>query len=171
MEGERLWPTLRLLMLPALVAVLAAAAWFYLRVPWHLDIGEADSGSWLSLSDNTMMFHSLLAAFTVSAVVGGHMLARRLKNQGKRQEFLEVLCERIPLALKMLLAVFSVVVMTIVAQEHFVTVRAGLSKVSCIAFILGVYWEVVTKLDNPVNYLWSDDWVGDFHKPNDQPTM
>ncbi len=171
MEGERLWPTLRLLALPAVVAILAAMLWFYLRVPWHLDIGSADADSWLSLSENTMVFHSLLAALTVSAVVGGHMLARRLKNQGKRQEFLEVLCERIPLALKMLLAVFSIVVVTIVAQEHYVTIRAGLSKISCSTFILGVYWAGVTKLDNPVNYLWSDDWVGDFHKPNDQSNI
>lgn len=159
MEGERLIPHLRLVILPCILGLLLGAVWYYVFCKNHWWVSKEDKDVWLGLFSYASLFHSLFAVVALTSAGNGYAAMRQHKRDNNKKAFQDRLRERIPLAFKMLLFALSVIVTSIALLMPFHTVFAGFNFVACTGFILVLFWEVATNLDDPVNGVWYKGWV------------
>jgi 1,4-dihydroxy-2-naphthoate octaprenyltransferase len=148
-------PYLSILLYPTTIAVLAAGLWYVLFYHTQFDVGKSDE----TALTNTLIpvlaaFHSILAAAVLSKVWEEYKTIRRCVQNHDREGFARCLRDRIPPAIHLLLAVMSVLIVVGTMLVHYDNVGAGILVVGAISFVLALYWQVATNLDNPQCGAW-----------------
>jgi len=148
-------PYLSILIYPTMLSVGAAGLWYFFFFHQRFDVGKSDE----TALTNTLIpvlaaFHSILAAAVLSKVWEEYKVIRRCVLNHDRDGFSRCLQDRIPPAIHLLLAVMSVLIVVGTMLVHYDNVGAGILVVGAIAFVLALYWQVATNLDNPQCGAW-----------------
>jgi cyanate lyase len=148
-------PYLSILLYPTIASALAAGLWYFLFFRHRFDVGKQDE----TALTNTLIpvlaaFHSILAAAVLSKVWEEFKLIRRCVQNLDEAAFQRCLQDRIPPAVHLLLAVMSVLIVAGTMLVHYDKLGAGILVVGAISFVLALYWQVATNLDNPIRGAW-----------------
>ena len=143
-----------------MVSVLAAGLWYFLFFRGGFDVGKSDE----TALTNTLIpvlaaFHSILAAAVLSKVWEEFKSIRRCVQNKDEAGFFRCLQDRIPAAIHLLLAVMSTLIVVGTMLVHYENTWAGILVVGAIAFVLALYWQVATNLDNPLCGVWYVDQI------------
>ena len=150
----------RILVTPVLASSGAALAWYFVFFRLRINVGKADE---VALT-NTLIpvlatFHAILAAAVLSKVWEEFKQIRRCIYDGNEKGYVECLRDRIPMTIHLLLAVMSFLIVACSMLVEYQHACAGLLVVGGLAFVLSLYWEVATNLDNPVTGVWYVDRI------------
>jgi len=148
-------PNMAILLYPTLASLLAAGLWYFIFFHPRFDVGKSDE----TALTNTLIpvlaaFHSILAAAVLSKVWEEYKLIRRCVRNRDKEGFSRCLEDRIPPAIHLLLVVMSVLIVVGTMLVHYENVGAGILVVGAITFVLALYWQVATNLDNPNRGAW-----------------
>jgi len=148
-------PYLSILLYPSVASLLAAGLWYFLFFRRGFDVGKSDE----TALTNTLIpvlaaFHSILAAAVLSKVWEEFKSIRRCVQNKDEAGFARCLQDRIPPAIHLLLAVMSILIVVGTMLVHYDNSWAGILVVGAIAFVLALYWQVATNLDNPLHGAW-----------------
>lgn len=154
-ERSTIRPYFSILLVPALVSVGTGGVWWLLFFPYHWNVGKADE----TALTNTLIpvlatFHAILAAAVLSKVWEEFKTIRRCVQAGDEAAYRRCLQDRIPPAIHLLLAVMSILIVAGTMLIHYDNAIAGFLVVGAITFVLTLYWEVATNLDNPQCGAW-----------------
>ena len=150
----------KLLVAPVLASAGAALAWYFIFFRFHINVGKSDE----TALTNTLIpvlatFHAILAAAVLSKVWEEFKQIRRCINEGNEKGYAECVRDRIPITIHLLLAVMSLLIVVASMLVEYEHASAGLLVVGGLTFVLSLYWEVATNLDNPVSGVWYADRI------------
>jgi hypothetical protein len=148
-------PYFSILLYPSLASILSAGLWYLVFFRRGFDVGKSDE----TALTNTLIpvlaaFHSILAAAVLSKVWEEFKTIRRCVQNQDEAGFFRCLQDRIPPAIHMLLAVMSTLIVVGTMLVHYDNSWAGILVVGSISFVLALYWQVATNLDNPLCGAW-----------------
>ncbi len=150
-----LQPYLSILFVPATASAFTAGLWRWVFLPQGWNVGKPDE----TALTNTLIpvlatFHAILAAAVLSKVWEEFKLIRHYVEAGDESSFRRCVKDRIPPMIHLLLAVMSFLIVAGTMLVHYDRPAAGVLVVGAITFVLTLYWEVATNLDNPHRGAW-----------------
>lgn len=144
----------------AVSLVLSIGVWYWIFYRLGVSFFESDESTFTDAIVPTLaMFHAIVAGHVLIKVWDEYKVVRRCVKKGDKKTFMECRDDRIPLAIHMLLASLSVIIMVLVMLLHYDGPGAGIASTSSVAFVLTLYWEVATNLDNPFKGVWYRDQI------------
>ncbi len=159
-----LYAHLGLLVKPAIVGSLIGLIWYFVffSLDWHFR--EADESAFTdSVIPVIAMFHAIVAGHILNKVWEEYKVVRRCLRDKDKATFMRCRDDRIPIAIHLLLASMSIVIQAMTLLIHFERPFAGVAANFSVAFVLTLYWEVATNLDNPLKGVWyreiPRDWL------------
>lgn len=136
---------------PAFIAILAVVIWF--TIPHYFGITVASKRDEDILTNlhvpGLMLLHGLFASVIVAKVLGGTSRMWLAIRRNQEKAFREALEERIPPIAHMLLATLSIQWLENTMTLGYESVLVGAKTVWEVAFVLALYWQVATVLDDP----------------------
>ena len=165
MKSKRFWVYLKLLIRPICVGSLMSCAWYYFFFLTGLSFLEADESAFTDVIIGLLgMFHAIIAGGILNKVWGEAQKARHCIRVGDRETFVECKDDRIPGVIHLLLGSMSLIIQAHVMMIHFVGAFGGIASSFSMAFVLTLYWEVATSLDDPLSDVWDmgeipPDWL------------
>ena len=155
---------LKLFIKPILLGILAGLVWhrfFHGRL--HFLEGD-ESALTDSVIPTIAMFHAIVAGHVLAKVWDEYKTVRHCLRSQDKDTFLQCKDDRIPMAIHMLLGSMSFVIQALIMMVHYDGVLAGVVSSSSLAFVLMLYWEVATNLDDPFKGVWyvgqiPSDWL------------
>jgi len=155
MKTKELVLHLKLFVRPLLGSTFIGIIWYSLFYKFHLHIIEADEPAFTDFGIPVLaMFHAIVAGGVLVKVWEEHKIVQRCIRDKDRDTFRRFMNDRIPVAIHMLLGCMSVIIQFLTMIIHFEGVFAGVAINTSIAFVLGLYWEVATNLDDPSKGVW-----------------
>ena len=148
-------PQCKIIVTPILASAFAALVWYFLFFRLHLNVGKDDE----TALTNTLIpvlatFHAILAAAVLSKVWEEFKQIRHCILKMDEQGFSACLDDRIPFTIHLLLAAMSLLIVFSAMLVEYQHASAGLLVVGGLTFVLTLYWEVATNLDNPLSGAW-----------------
>lgn len=129
--------------------------WYLVFYRFNISIVEADESAFTDTGIPVLaMFHAIIAGHVLVKVWDEHKLVRRCIREDDRDSFVQCMDDRIPKVIHMLLGSLSVIIISLTLLVHFEGPLAGIALNFSVAFVLGLYWEVATNLDNPSKGVW-----------------
>jgi hypothetical protein len=154
MKINGLFVHLKLFVKPLLFGILSALIWyrfFYLKIYF----AEEDESAFTDcIIPTCFMFHALIAALVLTKVWDEYKMVRQCVRTKDRDSFRRCKDDRIPMAIHMLLGTLSFIGAVLVMLIYHREVLAGVASNFSVAFILTLYWEVSTNLDDPFRGVW-----------------
>ena len=138
------------LLSPVTVAAIAVLIWWY--VPRHLGIMVAKRDEDVITNyhlPGLIVFHAIIAGFLLAKVLVGYSRMWISIRRDDEFAFREALEERIPKVAHLLLATLSVMVLENTMIIGYEATWVGVKTVGEMAYVLALYWQVATVLDDP----------------------
>lgn len=151
---------IKMLILPVIIGAGAAALWYFVFFLRGINVGKADE----TAITNTLIpvlatFHAIIAAAVLSKVWEEFKSIRRCVRDNDEAEFFRCLEDRIPITIHLLLAAMSLLIVASAMLVQYEHASAGLLVVGGLGFVLTLYWQVATNLDNPLCGVWYADEI------------
>ena len=165
MSKKELLVYLQLFIRPTIVALLVAIVWYFIFRRFGFSIPEADESAFTDAGIPVIaMFHAIVAGGVLVKVWEEHKAVLRCIKKEDRNAFLDCVQSRIPMVIHLLLGSMSIIIIFLTMMIHFEGALGGIAMNSSVAFVLALYWEVATNLDDPVKGVWyvgkiPKDWL------------
>lgn len=166
LKTKRILVYLPLLLRPTLIGILIGPVLWYLiffRFGFHF-LEEDESAFTDSFIPILAMFHAIVAGHVLAKVWDEYKTIRHCVESKDKDKFTQCKTDRIPVVIHMLLGSMSVAIQGMAMMLHFKEAFAGIIANFALAFVLALYWEVATNLDNPWKGVWyvnqiPKDWL------------
>lgn len=148
---------MRLIIKPLIVAAIVSILWF---VRYGLfgsnDAIKADEAVLVSGTIPILaIFYALLAAFTFATVWQQWVAVEEAVKTRNKKEFLKHKDKRMPATIKLLLSLFSVLLVAAFFIISFKSLLTGLYSIFAVTLALSIYWSVIMDLDDPFSGVWN----------------
>lgn len=155
---KELIANLALLVRPLIAAVVIGGGLWYFVFHKFLHVLEEDESAYTDAGVPVFaMFHAVIAARILGDVWEKHKKYQRCRNANDNEGMEECKKDRIPMAIHLLIGAMSVITQAHAMLFNFEGAFAGIFYNASLAFVLGLYWEVATTLDNPSKGPWYAD--------------
>jgi hypothetical protein len=172
MQSNGLRQHVRMIVVPAVVSLsLAIGLWYGIFFRLGLGLLESDESVFTDAIIPTLaMFHAIVAGGVLNKVWEEYKIVRHCVKTKDKDTFMKCRDDRIPLAIHLLLGSLSLIIMALVMMLHYDSAGAGIASTFSVAFVLTLYWEVATNLDNPFKGAWyvnqiPKEWFDDDKAP------
>jgi hypothetical protein len=154
MDFKEIGKHLRLLIRPTIAGVLVSLVWYYMFFN-VLYFVENDEPVFSNVVLNMIgMFHAIIAGGVLNKVWDDFKKVMHCVKEEDQAGFTKLRDEKIPPAIHLLLAVMSIVIQWLLMNVHQESAYSGINANFCVAFVLALYWEVATNLDDVHNGIW-----------------
>jgi hypothetical protein len=143
---------------PIIVALSVTVIWYFLYSFGILPQKVFDA-SVMSSGTTTVLgiFYALVAAFVLSTVWRQFISVEEAIKLRNKKEFIKHKDKRIPLPIKFLLVVFSLLLLGAFFVMHFESKINGIYSIFAITLGLTLNWSVIMDLDDPFSGVWNVD--------------
>lgn len=165
METNGFLTNIRLLIRPTFVASVIGWIWYFIFYEGKIGVLEADESA---ITDSFFpviaMFHSIIAGLALGKLWDKYLIIHRSIREKDKATFDRYKDDRLPVVTYILIGAMSIVVQILGMMIHFEGGYTGLISNFLLTFVLSLYWESVTNLDDPLNGVWyvnqiPKDWV------------
>lgn len=156
---------LRLFIRPVIASSVLSLIWYYGLFQNDVSFLDADeSGFTDAIIPILAAFHAIVAGFVLNKVWSEYSAVQRCIRISDKESFLSMRDDRIPIPIHFLLGSLAFMIQGLVMSLHYEGVWAGALSTFCISFVLVMYFEVATNLDNPKKGVWyvgriPQDWL------------
>jgi hypothetical protein len=148
---------LGILIKPFVISVIVSVLWvlIYNYIGFNsnlkLDEGIMASGTIALLG----VFYALLTAFVFATVWQQWVSIEDAIKTRNKEEFIKHKDKRVPFTVKLLIVIFSFFLIVAFFLISFKNLILGVFSIFVITFILSMYWQVITDLDDPFTGIWN----------------
>ncbi|MDD5178287.1 MAG: hypothetical protein PHT54_03345 [Candidatus Nanoarchaeia archaeon] len=141
---------------PILIAITLAGLWYLLKLNGFIfntdfDTEILSSGTISSLG----IFYTLVYAFVLATVWNQFLEVEESIKVKDKESFIRHKDKRIPLPIKLLLFVFSILILGAFFISPFKNSIIGFYSVFAVALGLSMNWSVIVELDHPFEGIWN----------------
>jgi hypothetical protein len=155
MRYREFFINLRLFVRPLIASVFISCMWYVLLFRNDIHFSEGDGSAFTdAVIPVIAAFHAILAGFVVNKVWNEYTRICVCCKKMDRDGFKEIVGNRIPVAIHMLLGSMAIIIELLVMLLNYERADAGCAMTFSVAFVLILYWEVAINLDDPRKGVW-----------------
>ncbi|HEY0010452.1 MAG TPA: hypothetical protein VGB97_00890 [Candidatus Paceibacterota bacterium] len=148
-------PHLWLLVKPCIASALLGLTWYFVFFKNGIHFAKGDMSVFTDAGIPVLAaFHTFMAAFVVSKVWKEHTEITMFCRSKDYEGFRRIIDNRIPMTIHLLLGTLALIIQLLVMLLDYERADAGIALTCSVSFVLVLYWQVATNLDDPSAGVW-----------------
>jgi hypothetical protein len=150
---------------PLAVAIIITIIWYFMFTNNLFPKRDADVGVMSSGTISVLgILYALVAAFVLTTVWREFVAVQEAIKLRHKHDFFKHKDKRVPLPIKVLLLIFSLLLLGAFFIIHYNTVIIGMYSILSISIGLALNWAVIMDLDDPFEGIWNVEVPKHWHK-------
>lgn len=151
---------LTLFIRPFIASTVLAVFWYVCFFETGIGFEDADESVFTdAIIPVLATFHAIVAGFALNKVWSEYTIVQRCLKTNDREAFIAIRDDRIPMPIHFLLGSIAFLIQVLVMLQNYEGPDAGMAATFAISFVLVLYWEVATNLDDPKTGVWYVDRI------------